>query len=208
MGAGNANTDELKEIKFPGPPRPLTLQQDKVIFRQQIKSLCQITASDCKATGFLCRIPNILNPVLITCNHVLNETEIKPGKEISIYFTDENDDRHYKTIKIDETRTTYTVGKLDDEEIDTTIIELRPEKDNLNEQEFMEIDIELMSDNVKDIYECKDIYLIGYRGGEEIRKSTGVIVKIKKKDKSYTLFHLCDMIVGFQVDLLFYLIIK
>ena len=160
-----------------------TPEQIRVIAEQQSKSVCKITTSKCKATGFLCRIPNAINPVLITCNHILNEAQIKPGEEINIYFDEK---KYHKHFKIDETRTTYSVGKLDGEDIDTTIIELRPDKDNLNEQEFMEIDNELMNDNVKDIYEEEDIYSLQYNA-EKCSCSTGTIKEIVKEDKSYTL---------------------
>ena len=40
----------------------------------------------------------------------------------------------YKTIRIDETRTTYTVGEISGEDIDDTIIELRSDEDGLKDQ--------------------------------------------------------------------------
>ena len=85
---------EIKENKLIGMPKVLTARQDRTIAKQQANSLCQITNKNIKASGFLCRIPNVQNPVLITNNHVLNKTDIKPGKKIDIYFTDENDDKH------------------------------------------------------------------------------------------------------------------
>ena len=166
---------EDKEKKIFGQPRSLTKKQIKKILNQQSKSLCQITTKEVKSTGFLCRIPE---PVLITAGYVLDESKIKPGEEIRIYFTDEEDRKHYKTIKIDESRTTYTISKLNGANIDTTIIELRPDEDDLNDQEFMEIDDKLMSGNVRNEYSCQDVYLIHYKGGEEVAMSTGVINEV------------------------------
>ena len=190
MGASSNKKNKEEEKKKPiDPPRKLTKKQTMEILKQQAKSLCQITTNTCKGTGFLCKIPN---PVLITNNHVLNEDKIKPGEEIKIYFTDEKDNKHYKTIKIDETRVTYTVNKIGDEVIDTTIIEMRKDEDKLDEEEFMEIDKELMIDQVKNAYEAKDVYLIHYYDGKEISLSIGIINEVKKGEKSYTLLHTCD----------------
>ena len=99
--------------------------------------------------------------------------------------------KHYKTIKIGEKRNIYTVRKINDKEIDITFIELRADEDELNDQEFLEIDDELMNDKVKNAYLTQDIYIIQYKGGEEISTSDGIINKIKE-DNSYTLFHTCD----------------
>ena len=52
------------------------------------------------------------------------------------------------------------IRKLNNEEIDITIIELRTDEDKLNEQEFMEIDDELKNDNISIVYILKDIYII------------------------------------------------
>ena len=145
--------EEIMENKLIRQSKALTRIQYKKILKQQEKSLCQITTNKCKATGFLCKIPD---PVLITNNHVLGEDQIKSGEEINIYFTDENEIKHFKTIKIDETRNIYTIGKLDNEEIDVSIIELKPDEDKLNDKEFLEMDKYLMKDDIKNVYEKKD----------------------------------------------------
>ena len=49
---------------------------------------------------------------MITNCHLINEDEIKPGKEIKIDFTDKNKKTHKKIIKIDVGRKTYTFGKI------------------------------------------------------------------------------------------------
>ena len=165
--------------------KTLTRKQYKVILDQQSKSLCQIITKTFKATGFLCNIPY---PVLITSNDVLNETQIKTGEEINICFSDEDENKIQKKIIIDENRTTYTIGQ----EINITIIELRPFEDKLNNQKFLEIDEKLMIDGVKNVYEKKDIYIIYYKEGEEIVTSVGIINEIKKNNKSFILFHTCD----------------
>ena len=179
----------VKEKKENRKAKVLSKKQKKVILTQQARSLCQITTKERNATGFLCNIPT---PVLITSNYVLDESQIEPGKEIDIYFKDEDENKSYKKIIIDETRTTYTVGKIDGEEINTTIIELKPDKDNLVGQEFMEIDTNLMNEKSENLYEAKDIYQIYYDKGQESAVSTGIINEMKKKNKSCTLFYTCN----------------
>ena len=90
---------EEKETGIDTQPKSLTRNQYKIILSQQSKSLCQIVTSTKKFTGFLCKIPN---PVLITTNHFLNESQLKTGEPIKLIFTDENDKKIYKTIVIDD----------------------------------------------------------------------------------------------------------
>ena len=165
---------EEKEIKIKDQPEALTMKQDAKIAEQQVKSLCRIKIGDNEGSGFLCRIPDAENKVLITCNHVLNQEQIKPGEEITIYFTNKEGDRNFKTIKIDESRTTYTINKPNGEDVDVTIIELRPDEDKLNDQEFIEIDKNLMDENVKAPYKGEDVYAILFKG-KELARSTGAI---------------------------------
>ena len=180
MGTGSSKKKE---------PKALTSAQYKKILKQQEKSLCQIRTKKSVANGFLCKIPY---PVLITTDQILDENTIKSEKEINIIFTDSNSKKHSKKIKIDETRKIYTVGEVNKENINTTIIEIKQDEDDLDEQEFMEIDENLMNDKIKNIYESKDIYLIQYKGDEEIATSNGIIYKIEKGKKSYILFHNCN----------------
>ena len=185
----SSRKQEKKELSRTYQPKALTRGQYKVISDQRSKSLCQITTSKTKAIGFLCNIPN---PVLITNNHSLNEAQINTGEEIKLTFKDKNENETYKTIKIDDKRTIFTVGKVNKEDIDITIIELNLDEDNLNNQEFIEIDKELMISDVKVAYEKKDIYMFQYKKEGGISTLTGVINEIKKEGESYTLLHTCD----------------
>ena len=170
-------------------PQVLTKSQKDVILKQQSKSLCQISTKEGKASGFLCKIPY---PVLITSNHILNESQIKPGKEIYIDFVDEDKKISHKTIKIGNERTTYSIEKLNEDEIDVTIIELKLGEDNLDKQEFIEIDKDLMNERVEKLYEGKDVYIIYYEKDERKMSATGIINKIEKKNNTFTLIHTCD----------------
>ena len=180
---------EKLEAYLSNQARALTRKQYKKILEQQERSLCQITTTKCNATGFLCKIPE---KVLITCNHVLGEKEIKPGEKIKIYFTDEKEKKQFKTINIDDKRKIYTIGKLNNELIDVTIIEIKPE-DNLDDERFLEIDEYLKGDDAINEYtSSKDIYIIQYKGGKDIATSDGIIKEIKKEKYSYIIHHTCD----------------
>ena len=72
----------------------------------------------------------------------------------------------------------------------------------------MEIDDELMSDFIKNAYEAKDIYIIQYKGGEELSTSNGIINEIQKGKNSYNLFHTLILMIDLLEVILFYLIIK
>ena len=178
----------IKEQKVINQPAKFSIKWNKEVLRQQSNSVCLISTKKGNGTGFLCKIPN---PVLITDNHILNKDQIKPGNEIKICFTDEEDKKQYKTIKIDEKRTTYTIETLDKEEINITIIEIKPDEDDLLDKEFIEIDKDLMGENVKNFYEAKDCYLIYYEKGESLMTSIGSINEIEKKCESFSLYHTC-----------------
>ena len=97
MGANYPSSEEIIEKNRVDYTKELTNEQHKVISYQQSKSLCQVKGEGVTSSGFLCKIPN---PVLITCNHVIDEAQLKPGKEININFTDENGIKYYKKIKL------------------------------------------------------------------------------------------------------------
>ena len=164
MEKQNSKNREKKDGKLIYQPKTLTKEQYKVISYQQQMSLCLIITKTSKIIGFLCNIPE---PVLVSTSHSLDEIKIRPGEQIRICFRDENENIIYKTITIDEKRTIYNIGKLDEKEINTTIIELRLDEDKLEAQQFMEIDKKLMTDAFRNEYENKEIYLINYKEEEK-----------------------------------------
>ena len=109
-------------------PIPVSIEGTETIINQMKNGICKIFTKGGKGSGFFCRISdetktNYLT-VLFTNNHVLNEDDIRIGSTIKFSL---NDDNIYKTIKIDERRIVFT-----DKEIDTTLIEIRPEEDGIN----------------------------------------------------------------------------
>ena len=106
-------------------PIPVPIKGVKKILYQMENSICKIYHENGKTgTGFFCNIPlfDKTLPFLITNNHVLNENDIKINKIIKITINNK-----VKIIKIDEMRKKYT-----NKDLDITFIEIRPEKDNIN----------------------------------------------------------------------------
>jgi len=103
-----------------------------------------------KGTGFFCKIPiekgNIF--VLMTNNHLIDEEIIK--KEKNIYVT-LNDDKEKVNIILDGNRKIYSSEKYD-----TTIIEVKPEKDKI--KYFLELDEDIFQGNLSK----ESIYILQY----------------------------------------------
>ena len=60
-----------------GYPNPVSLKTTEIILEQMKNKVCKIHIKDeFKCTGFFCRIPyhSSLLPVLITNNHIVNES--------------------------------------------------------------------------------------------------------------------------------------
>jgi len=109
----------------------------KILFQME-NCICKIVNKKVVGTGFFCKIPfpNRLRflPVLITCNHVLDEDSIAKGNEIKFTL---NNDTIEKSIVINNSRKIYTSA---DKEKDITIIELDLPKDNINFEWLLDVD--------------------------------------------------------------------
>ena len=192
MGSSSSKNNkktERKDQKTVNQPTKFSREWEMRVLNQKLNSVCQIITKEGKTTGFLCKIPD---PVLITSNQIFNADQIKSRSEIKIIFTDEKNKKHSKTIKITEKRTTITVITKDEEEIGTTIIEIKPDEDQLEGKEFIEIDKNLMNDDSKKNYETKNCYLITYKKGENLITSLGKITEVKQSNESFILYHNCD----------------
>ena len=137
------------------------------------KILCKIKTKKGNSNGFLCRIPN---PVLITCGEVFSEDDVKLVKKIDISFNNQNS---FTEINIDENTKTFTIGKINDEvELNMTIIEIKPNENNLPKENFLELDYNFQKNYNKN--KSKNIYLIYYKSDGEIDFSTGLIKTVHK----------------------------
>ena len=160
-------------------------QLEKVLFQMK-NCICKIKNGKKIGTGFFCKIPfpdtlNLL-PVLITCNHVLDENSISQGKKIDISL---NNAQNPYSITINSSRKTLT-----NKEKDVTIIEINPQKDNIKVNSFLDIDEEIDKKDLNKKYKDKSIYIIHYEKGNEARCSLGKILEIGKDE--YEFEHNCS----------------
>ena len=165
-------TEDKKEKLLAGYPSYITIDQTKTILNQLENCICKIFVDDgSKATGFFCNIKydNKEMPVLITNNHVLNEDNIKLNKIITIGLNKGNE-LICKNIKVDEDRMVYTSKKFD-----TTIIEIKKEKDEI--YNYLELDNNIFDNNSNKVYYNNTIYILHYPGNKIASVSYGLLNK-------------------------------
>ena len=146
------------------------------------KSICRIEKNNKNRTGFLCHIINSGKtiPVLITCNHCIDKTDI--GKEIKLIFYDKE-----KPIKLDESRKIYS-----NKEYNITLIEMK--ENEFDNDDYLTIDEQIYEENeinYKKILTNKPVYIISFPKGDQDIKE-GDIITIEKNN----IFHNCKTTVG------------
>jgi len=165
----NIKPEQLIEEK----PIPVSIEGAKKILFQMENCICKIYLKNVvKGTGFFCKIPfnNNLLPVLITNNHVLKENNIEDNNIIELSINND-----IKEIEIDNLRKRYTNS---DKNIDITIIEIRPNKDGINN--YLELDDNNIYQNEKNLkleYKNKSKYILQYPR-EELKDPYGLINNI------------------------------
>ena len=184
---------EIKEEKLLDEyPSYITIEETKRIIDQLQNCICQVYISNGgKGTGFFCNIKhkdyNKYIPVLITNNHSLGENDIKIDKTIKIALNEKNEygsnKQIYIDIKIDKDRLVYTSKKYD-----TTIIEIKKEKDGI--KNFLEIDQRMFQENSNVIYYGNSIYLLHYPGNKPAFVSYGII-KCNEQN-NHEIIHYCS----------------
>jgi hypothetical protein len=163
-------------------PLPMPSEQTKVILSQLDNCICKVCEEENKkGTGFFCLLPNPdichLLPVLITNNHVLNEDDLKKEK-IKILL---NENIIY--LKLNNRK------KFTDKKIDVTVIEIKPDIDNLNiNKNFLYIDNEILDENNKHLEKNTNIYVLQIPEGALKSHSTGMIYKIEGNN----IYHTCS----------------
>ena len=145
--------------------------------------VCKIYLNSGNGTGFFCKIKfpnNKIIPVLITNNHVINESILKNENQ-KIYYSIYNQ-KESKYIKLDN-RMKYTSPE---EKYDVTIIEIK-ENDNVGDNMYFDIEL---NENNNTIYTKKSIYVLHYPNEKNISVSYGILNNICE-DKEYEFNHFC-----------------
>ena len=180
-------TDEnyIKEKELANLPKSISIEALRFLIPKTETSICKIYCKDGgHGTGFFCNIQynyNTILKVFMTNNHVLNEEDIKIGNTIKFSI---NNEKIFYEIKLDESRKIYTNYNYD-----ITIIELKP-NDKLDQISYFDIDNRIFQDNLKDIFNNEQIYLLHYPKGNKMEYSNGLIKGIN--EDNYTIRHLCD----------------
>ena len=169
--------DKREEVLIEKYPKYIFIEGMNKILYQMKYNICKIYNNDGKkGSGFFCEIScgdNNNIPVLITNYHVIDENYLKENYEIELSL---NDDKVFKTINLNEKRKLYT-----NKEYDTTIIEIKPEKDKINN--FMKIDEKIYREGYSNkIFINQSIYIIHYPFSEKVAVSYGIINNIYKFD--------------------------
>ena len=179
--------DYVKEYKFGESPDSLSSEQLEKVLEQMKISICKIKKEKDKifGTGFFCKIPFpdqfTLLPVLITCNHVLDISDISKGTKINFSL---NNEKIKLSILIDNQRKVYT-----NEKIDATVIEINPQKDNISSESFLDIDENINKNCPNDTYKDKTVYILHYENGKNMKYSVGTIISIA--EDTYNINHNC-----------------
>ena len=177
----------LKQAHITGASDSISQEQIRKIDFQMTYSICSIIHNNSRGTGFFCRIPfpdnYTLLPVLITCNHVLDEESISNGKKINFIFNDKS-----YSLLIDNSRKKYT-----DKIKDITFIQIKI-NDNIKNVSFLDIDENF---NLHEIGDEKSVYVLHYEYGKYKKFSRGIIVFIKKSKKGfYKIMYSCSTQTG------------
>ena len=181
------STEYKKEALSGKSPKSLnTYQMEKATFQMK-NCVCKIELdNEIFGTGFFCLIPfpNKYSPlpILVTCNHVLNENNLVEGTKINFSL---NNGRIKKSITISNSRKTFT-----DHEKDVTFIEIKPVEDDIKDESILLIDENALKDDYKEKYKDYDVYVIHYEKGEDVKYSSGVIKYIG--DDNFTINHICN----------------
>ena len=160
-------SNNIEEKLIEEQPTPVDLDGTKAILSQMENCICKIVKDNGeKGTGFFCRIPfpdeNHLLNALITNNHVLNEIDIENNKIIKFkIYNKEKKKEEEKKLRIDNSRKKFTIKK-EEEGIDITIIEIKPNTDKINI--FLDIDEEILEIDCK----RKSIYILHYPGDKRL----------------------------------------
>ena len=151
----------------------ITMEGTKIIYEQMKNCICLVNND---YTGFFCYIPlrDKKIPVLIIPSSIIYENEI-------IASMDEN--KLQKKINLNKNKIINNNNKYN-----ISIIEISLD-DNLNKNNFLELDENLFTDNAKILYENKSLYCLSYSYEKKASISYGVL----NKKIGHNLIHSCKI---------------
>ena len=152
----------------------------QILLEQMIKCICKIEGAK-NGTGFFCKITyeDKLIPVLMTNYHIIDPDYYESKKNI-IVSTKEN----RIVININENKILYSSPI---NEYDLIIIKLNESKNEQNQ--YLEIDSKIFSDNSEKAFEDESIYILHYPSGGKPSISFGYGFN---QINNYEMKHLCN----------------
>ena len=172
---------ETKKIE--DSPIPVSIKGTEIILSQMKKSLCTINIKEVETLGFFCKFPytyqNKFFTALIMKNSLINFNFT--NKAISLKLYNETESRE---IILDKTRKIFQ-NKTND----IAIIEMKPEKDKINLDNFLEIDGNIKNPDLRNIYTKSSIYILHSPNFGNIEVSYGILTEIKDDD----IYHNCSI---------------
>jgi surface protein len=164
-------------------PIPVSIKGTEIILSQMKKCLCTINSKEIETIGFFCKFPYTFQQkfftALITKNSVLNSN--LSNKTISLKFYNENESRE---IIIDKSRKVFP-----NKTQDLAIIEIKPEKDKINLENFLELDENIKNPDLNNIYTKSSIYILHSPKSGYIEVSYGILTEIKEGE----IYHNCSI---------------
>ena len=168
---------EIKKTEV--APIPVSIEGTEIILSQMKKCLCTIYNKEFETIGFFCKFPYKFQKkfftALITKNSIINSNLC--SKTISLKLYNEKDSRE---IIIDKTRKVFP-----NQTQDIAIIEIKPEKDKINLENFMEVDENIKNPDLSNIYTKSSIYILDSPKCGNIEVSYGILSKLKENEIYY-----------------------
>jgi hypothetical protein len=160
-------------------PKLITYKKTKTIMEQIENGICKIKGKNIQGTGFFCKIMNGNKDeyVLITNNHVIDESILNRSKELRVELLNGE-----KKIELNKNKKLYT-SKV----YDITIIEINKEKENIDY--FLELDEIALKENPQ-IY-SENVYIIQYPG-TNFKQEASVSYGIIKSCDNTNIMYLCS----------------
>ena len=172
--------EKIEEGLIRGSIDIISVEKIQMLLEQMIKCICKIEGAK-NGTGFFCKITyeDKLIPVLMTNYHIIDPDYYESKKNI-IVSTKENK----IIININENKILYSSPI---NEYDLIIIKLNESKNEQNQ--YLEIDSKIFSDNSEKAFEDESIYILHYPSGGKPSISFGYGFN---QINNYEMKHLCN----------------
>ena len=155
---------------IPTAPLSVSIKATEQILKQLKNSIFEIKYNNINSTGFLCKIKydEMSFNALIINYQVIDKKFIENNDILRISL---NDNNNTKEINFKIKREIFY-----SEQLDITIIEIKKE-DGFNDNDFLELDDNLLKKDSEIFYKDESIYILQYKDGNMASVSYGLIIE-------------------------------